>query len=145
MIESKNIGNITEVECFLACMKAGLQISIPYGEDSRYDFVIDYHNKLYRIQCKHCSEVLDESEEVVAIKFKTVRQSGSCARHRKRTKYSKDEIDYFATYYNNKCYMVPVEQCSVLKILRIIPPKNNQIKGVSFLKDFELSEVLKTI
>lgn len=145
MIDSKILGNTTEMECMLECMKLGIQVSIPFGEDSRYDFIIDVNDRLYRIQSKHCSEIFDDSGKAVAIKFKTVRQSGSNATKCIRTKYTKDEIDYFSTAYNGKCYLVPVEQCSIIKILRIVPPKNGQTKGISFLRDFELSEVLKTL
>lgn len=145
MIESKILGNTTEMECMLEFMKLGIQVSIPFGEDSRYDFIADINGKLYRIQCKHCSEILDANSTVSAIKFKAVRQSGSFASKWTRTKYTKEEIDYFSTSYKGKCYLIPVEQCSDIKILRIIPPKNGQVKGISFLKYFELSEVLKNL
>lgn len=141
MLDSKILGNTTEMECMLSCMKLGIQISIPFGEDSRYDFIMDVNNKLYRIQCKHCTEVVDENGQVVAIKFKTVRQSGSNASRNTRTKYMQEEIDYFSTSYLGKSYFVPVNQCSIEKILRIVPPKNGQTHGVSFLEDFELKRV----
>lgn len=144
MLETKIKGNVTEMECMLAFMKLGYQVSIPFGEDSRYDFVVDINDKLYKIQCKTCSEVT-ENEQVLAIKFKTVRQSGSKATNWTRTKYEENEIDYFATSYQGICYLVPVKECSIEKTLRIIPPRNGQIKGISFLKDYELSEVLKTL
>ena len=132
------------MECMLAFMKLGYGVNIPFGEDSRYDFIADINNKLYKIQCKTSSEVLD-GENVVGIKFKTVRQSGSNATNWSRTKYKSDEVDYFATSYQGKCYLVPLNECSNEKTLRIQLPKNNQIKGISFLKDYELSEVLKTL
>lgn len=145
MINTKILGNTTEMECMLECIKLGIQVSIPFGEDSRYDFIMDYKNKLYRIQSKHCSEIINNLNQVVAIKLKTVRQSGSNATIHTRTKYTKDEIDYFSTSYNGKCYLIPVEQCSNEKTLRIIPPKNGQVTGISFLENYELSEVLKTL
>ena len=144
MIDTKIKGNVTEMESMLAFMKLGYQVSIPFGEDSRYDFVVDINDKLYKIQCKTCSEIID-NEEVVAIRFKTVRQSGSRATNWTRTKYEANEIDYFATSYQGKCYLVPLNECSNEKTLRIKLPKNNQTKGISFLKDYELSEVLKTL
>lgn len=144
MIDTKIKGNVTEMESMLAFMKLGYQVSIPFGEDSRYDFVVDINDKLYKIQCKTCSEVID-NEEVVAIRFKTVRQSGSRATNWTRTKYEANEIDYFATSYQGKCYLVPLDECSNEKTLRIKLPKNNQTKGISFLKDYELNEVLKTL
>ena len=132
------------MECMLAFMKLGCQVSIPFGEDSRYDFIADTNDKLYKIQCKTSSEIV-EDDIVLAIKFKTVRQSGSKATNWTRTKYEENEIDYFATSYQGKCYLVPLKECSNEKTLRIIPPKNNQVKGISFLKNYELSEVLKTL
>ena len=145
MIDTKIKGNTTELECMLEFMKLGYQVSIPFGEDSRYDFVADINGTLLRIQCKTCSEIIDENGNITAINFKTVRCSGGNAKVNTRTKYTKDEIDYFATSYCGKCYMVPVEQCSNEKTLRIIPPKNNQTKGVTWLKDCELSEVIKSL
>lgn len=132
------------MECMLAFMKLGYEVSVPFGEDSRYDFIADINDKLYKIQCKTSSEII-EGDTVLAIKFKTVRQSGSKATNWTRTKYGENEIDYFATSYQGKCYLVPLSECSNEKTLRIVPPKSGQIKGINFLKDYELSEVLKTL
>lgn len=145
MIDTKVKGNTTEMECMLEFMKLGYQVSIPFGEDSRYDFIGDVNGKLLKIQCKACSEILDDNEAIMAIKFKTVRQSGGNAKVNTRTKYTAEEIDYFATSYQGKCYLVPVTQCSNEKTLRILPTKNGQIKGITWLKDCELSEVIKSL
>ena len=107
---------------------------------SRYDFIADINGRLIKIQCKISSEVIDNGK-VVAILFKTVRSSGSNSKICTHTKYTKEEIDYFATFYKNQCYVVPVEQCSNEKRLRFIPPKNGQIKGINWAKDYELKEV----
>ena len=134
------------MECMLEFMKLGYQVSIPFGEDSRYDFIGDVNGRLLKIQCKACSEIFDEdSKNISAIKFKTVRQSGGNAKVNTRTKYTAEEIDYFATSYQGKCYLVPVTQCSNEKTLRILPTKNGQIKGITWLKDCELSEVIKSL
>ena len=145
MIDTKVKGNTTEMECMLEFMKLGYQVSIPFGEDSRYDFIGDINGKLLKIQCKACSEIFDDNENIMAIKFKTVRQSGGNAKVNTRTKYTAEEIDYFATSYQGKCYLVPVTQCSNEKTLRILPTKNGQIKGITWLKDCELSEVIKSL
>lgn len=142
MLDTKIKGNTTELECILEFMKKGYQVSIPFGEDSRYDFIADIDGKLLKIQCKSCSEV-EQNGEVVAIRFRCVRQSGNRAKVNTRTQYTKEEIDFFATSYKGKCYLVPVEQCSNEKTLRILPPKNNQTKGITWLKDCEIMEVIK--
>lgn len=143
MNDTKKKGNLTELQCITAFMQEGYQVSIPFGEDSRYDFIADVDNKLLKIQCKTCHEILDDEESVIAIHFKCVRQTGSAASKWARVKYETNEIDYFATFYQGKCYLVPLKECSNEKTLRIKPPKNNQKVGISFLKDYEMSEVLK--
>ena len=140
MFETKKKGNLTELQCITAFTEMGALVSIPFGEDSRYDFIADIDNKLIKIQCKSSSELVDNNE-VVAIVFKTVRQNGSNSKTYTRTKYTKEEIDYFATFYNGQCYIVPVEQCSNEKRLRFVPPKNGQTKGINWAKDYELKEV----
>ena len=142
MIDTKIKGNANELECMLAFTQLGIQVSIPFGEDSRYDFIADVKGQLLRIQCKACSEVFDGENNVVGIKFKTCRQSGSKANNWTRSYYTKDDIDYFATSYNHICYLIPVEQCSNEKMLRFVPPKNNQKIGINFAKDFTLQEVI---
>lgn len=144
MNDTKLKGNLTEMQCMLAFMKLGYQISIPFGEDCRYDFIVDINNHLYRIQCKTSSEFTDATGEIAGITFKTCRQTGSNARTSIRTKYTKEDIDYFATFYKDNCYLVPVEESSVEKRLRIIPPKNGT-KMQNNIKDYELCEVLKTL
>ena len=144
MNDSKRQGNLTELQCLTAFAELGYIVSIPFGEDSRYDFIADINDKLYKIQCKSSLEVVDDGE-VTAIRFKTVRQSGSNASTYTRTKYQPNEIDYFATSYQGKCYLVSVIECSNEKTLRIKPPKNSQKVGITFLKDCELSEVIKRL
>lgn len=87
-------------------------VSIPFSEDSRYDFIADVDGKLFRIQCKTSSEIFDDSGKVCGIKFKTCRQSGNQAKKHSRKKYTSDEIDFFATSYKKKCYLVAVKECS---------------------------------
>ena len=63
----------------------------------------------------------------------------------KNVRYSENEIDYFATYWNNQCYLVPVRECSVEKTLRFAPPKSGQLKGITFAKDYLLDIQLAKI
>ena len=60
-------------------------------------------------------------------------------------RYTSDEIDYFATYFNNICYLIPVNECSTEKVLRFVPPKNGQVKGITFATDYELEKQINKI
>ena len=57
-----------------------------------------------------------------------------------------NDIDFFATIIEGKCYIVPVEEASgKQKSLRFKPPKNGQKEGISFAKDYELLSQLEKL
>jgi hypothetical protein len=141
MIEltTKQKGNITEIETILAFTKLGYKVSIPYGEDCRYDLVVDINNKLYRIQCK-TSHALTNPKDGFQFKSKSVVIT---TRGRKENTYSSDEIDYFATVYEGQCYLIPVSECGSTKTLRYHYPVNGQKKGISLAENYTLEEMIK--
>ena len=142
MVNTKQIGNVTEVECMLAFLKLGYNVLTPYGDCERYDFVVDIGNKFYRIQVKTAN--VNHIEEGY-INFQTsnkTTKNGVFVRH----SYTADQIDYFMTSYNNKCYLIPVDECSKTeKRLRFTPPKNGQVKGITFATEYELEKVVNKI
>jgi hypothetical protein len=42
-------GSLTELQCITAFLAKGAEISIPYGNHARYDFIADIDNKLLKI------------------------------------------------------------------------------------------------
>lgn len=137
-MEDKNVkGKITEIEVLSYIIKLGYSVSIPFGDKDRYDQIWDIKGKLLRIQVKTASPI---DEEVSAIKFNCKSISNGKAHF-----YTKEEIDYFATYWDNKVYLIPVEECSVEKKLRFLPPKNGQIKGINWAKNYIAEEVLNNL
>jgi hypothetical protein len=133
MLDQKQVGNLTELQCITAFYELGYKVSLPYGENSRYDFIADIDGILIRVQVKSCKEKEDGS--TISFPCRSTRVNSTQCIHRR---YTKDEIDYFCTYYNGQCYLVPVEECSDEKKLRFSAPKNNQGKGINYAKDYEL-------
>lgn len=141
-LSSKAKGNLTELQCITAFYQLGYQVSIPYGENSRYDFIADINGKLIRVQVKTASLKKDTQG---AIDFATSSTRVNATENISR-RYTKDEIDYFATYWDNQCYLIPVEEtASRSKTLRFVPPANGQLKGISFAQDYELEKQLAKI
>ena len=60
-------------------------------------------------------------------------------------RYSAQEIDYFATFWDGQCYLVPVSECSTEKTLRFVPPKSGQIKGITFASEYTIQKQLEKI
>lgn len=143
--DTKQIGNLTELQCITRFYELGYSVSIPYGDSEKYDFILDVNGKLYKVQCKHSDIHKNECGEDDYITFYTCWMSGySKGSEWKRHMYNKNEIDYFVTHYNGKNYLVPVEECNTQKLLRILPPKNNQIKGINYLTDYLDEKVCKS-
>ena len=143
-MNTKQLGNLTELQCMTYLYGLGYSISIPFGNADKYDLILDINDKLYKIQIKHSSEYLDDQGEAEYIKFKCTWQSHNTHGY-ERTKYQEHEIDFFATFYNEQCYLIPQSECSFEKKLRIKPPKNNQRKGISFLEDYKAEEVISKL
>lgn len=53
MASTKYKGNIAETQILADLIKKGFIVSIPYGEDTRYDLVVDTGKVLLRVQCKY--------------------------------------------------------------------------------------------
>ena len=49
---TNQLGQLTELWCQLDFCERGIVLSQPTNPSSRYDFIADINNKLYRIQCK---------------------------------------------------------------------------------------------
>ena len=120
-LSSKEKGNLTELQCITAFYKLGYQVSIPYGENSRYDFIADVNGKLIRVQVK-TSNTKRAAQGAISFATASTRvNSTTNITH----KYTKNEIDYFATYWEDKCYLIPIEEtASREKTLRFEPPAN---------------------
>ena len=138
---SKDVGNITEVSCMLEFMKLGYPVLTPYGDCQRYDFVVEINNKFYRIQSKTANNAYINEGYIVFRCDNTTTKNGHVIHH----SYDEIEIDYFSTFYDGKCYLVPVNECSREKRLRFTTPKNGQTKGITFASEYELEKVVANL
>ena len=138
---SKDVGNITEVSCMLEFMKLGYPVLTPYGDCQRYDFVVEINNKFYRIQSKPANDTYTNEGYIVFRCDNTTTKNGKVVHH----SYDENEIDYFSTFYDGKCYLVPVNECSREKRLRFTTPKNGQTRGITFASEYELEKVVANL
>ena len=140
-MNSKDVGNITEVSCMLEFMKLGYPVLTPYGDCQRYDFVVEINGKFYRIQAKTANDTYINDGYIVFRCDNTTTKNGKVVHH----SYDESEIDYFSTFYDGKCYLVPVNECSRNKRLRFTAPKNGQRLGITFASEYELEKVVANL
>lgn len=139
MTNTKQKGNLTELQCLTAFVEEGCGVSIPYGDCLPYDLVVDIDGYLFKVQVK-TSSIKDES----SIKFSCRSTHVNC-RGVSNVRYKAEDVDYFATYWEGQCYLVPFNECSTEKTLRFSPPKSGQIKGITFAKDYLLHTQIEKI
>ena len=139
-MNTKDIGNITEVETILAFLKLGFNVLQPYGDNARYDIVVEKHNgEFMRIQCK-TSAIYKNGKSFHFDGRSSHRRNGKFVSHT----YTKDEIDYFATTFNGIVYLVPVEECNKGKSLYLEPCRtHNQHKAIQ-ASNYTIEKITET-
>ena len=140
MLNSKQIGNITEVEIMLSFLKLGFNVLTPYGDCERYDFVVEINNKFYKIQSKTANSK-DNGKSIFINCRSTHRKNGKCVHE----KYDSSDIDFFANTYNGVSYLIPISECGSGKTLRFEETENCQKERVSFAKNYTIEEVIKRL
>jgi len=122
-MNSKDVGDVTELKIAADLANKGYNILFPYGENQSYDLVAERDGKFIRIQCK--SPAVDSDEDKVKIHCRVVN-------HTKSHKYKKEDFDYLATCYKGICYYVPsiIIENKASIILRLVESKtSNQYKS----------------
>lgn len=135
--DTKYIGEQTELMVLLKAHQLGIDVSIPWGDDLRYDQIWDVNGKLLKIQIKTARLSLDKSTIIVSGRSSN-RAKGMCF----HKTYSKKEVDAIVTIYNDNLYYIPVEEMASSKRLRLHPTGNKQLKNISWASNYILEKQL---
>ncbi len=131
-MNTKSVGEKSEGIVLGKFLQLGWIVLIPFGDNQRYDFVIDRGKGFEKIQVKTARFKNDYVEF----------NSRSSSYHRKgKNKGYKGEVDYFASFCpnNGKIYFIKVDDCNETTVrLRLSVPKNNQKVKVKYGIDFEI-------
>jgi PD-(D/E)XK endonuclease len=139
MNHPKDTGDRTTLAVILALREKKFIVSEPFGENARYDLVMDDGDRLSRVQCK------TGRLRGGAVLFATC----SCYGHHFRPSESRrdylGEIDFFAVYCHETSgvYLIPVEDVPnrASGALRVAAPRNGQQKRIRFARDYEIARV----
>lgn len=140
-LSSHFIGEITEQKVALEFLKLGIQVSKPLVQSSKYDFIVDINNNLYKIQVKTSTIREDGAYFDFATSTSHTNTKGTL-----NLTYSEKDVDFFATINNSQCYLIPYSVCGKRsQRLRLKPTKNGQTTGVLFAKDFKLEDIVSRL
>ena len=139
-------GTVTELHCILDFTNLGYRCLKPVDESSKYDVVVDLgKGEFKRIQCKTASWAKNTSKPNQAFEIGTCCQTTN-TKSTTRYKYSKDDIDYFYTWFEGQGYLVSIEEATGVSFRwRYEYPLSNQKQGIHIANDYKIEEVLKAI
>jgi hypothetical protein len=111
---------------------------VPFGENTRYDLILDDAGRLFRVQCK-----------TGRIRFGTVEFStaSSHAHHpneKPGQRHYQGQVDLFAVHCRQTqgVYLVPIDRLPLDRAyLRIEPPRNGQRRRIRLAEDYEIARV----
>jgi hypothetical protein len=135
----KDVGDRSTLAVMLALREAGYAIAVPFGENTRYDLILDDGERLLRVQCK------TGRLRAGGVVF---RPSSSYAHHpssRVTRRRYEGEIDYFGVCCidNGHVFLIPIEDIPTtwMAILRVKPARNRQQKRIRLAADYHIGTV----
>ncbi len=126
-------GEVSQGQILAALLRKGEIVLTPFGDNQRYDLVVERDGAFIRVQCK-----------TGRVKRKGQILFDTCSSYVHRGRGKRDyrgEADIFAVYCPDTdcCYWVPVNECGTSTgCLRLEAPKNGQQANIRWAKDFEL-------
>ena len=128
-------GQIIELKVQEQLLRYGFDISVPTYNASKYDLIADTGTELLKIQVK---KSISNSQSSFTFSCTTQNvKSSTQAKH----KYTDNEIDYFATVWKDKVYLIPVDQTSTKKTIKFDDEEYlacNVLKSYARLSDEQL-------
>ena len=129
----KTVGEISQSAITVRLLQVGYAVLSPYGDNQRYDLVIEKDGVFNRVQCKTAR--LRKG----ALEFKT---HSTYAHRGLKPKDYQGQIEYFGVYSPelDSCYLIPiadVPNTSSMK-LRVEPSRNGQKSKVRLATKYEL-------
>jgi hypothetical protein len=136
---TKTIGDRSTLAIMCALRAQGYDLLVPFGENTRYDLVIDDGERLAKVQCK------TGRVHAGAISFRVCSSYAHHPNPKVRFRPYGDEIDYFAVYCpdNGGVYLVPIGDLPnrFAALLRLEPTRNSQRQGVRFAAPYEIGRI----
>ena len=139
MEHPKDIGDRSALAIAIALQGIGHAVYLPFGENTRADFVIDDGTRLARVQCK--TGRLRNG----VVQFKTC---SSYAHHSNPASVARDylgQIEYFAVYCpeTGGIYLILIEDIPLkwAGCLRVTEARNGQKLRIRYAKDYEIGRV----
>jgi hypothetical protein len=113
-------------------LSKGFSVSLPFGDNQRYDLIADINGYLFKIQCKtgHYTKGCISANCYSVYTWK----NGSNKKY-----YTKEDIDAIMVYYPklDAVYFISIEDCPKTSIYLRIDSQKTHCRGIKLAKDYE--------
>lgn len=130
---NKQLGEMGERVAIGELAKYGIDVLLPMSDNLPFDFVVFHNNKFFKCQVK----TTDTKTENNSLCLVTNNWS-----NKETHKYTIDEVDVVICCDLDTIYLFPMSELIDRRTitLRTETPKNGQVKGINFTKDYVISE-----
>jgi hypothetical protein len=131
VVHTKQLGDLAEVTVMGAFLRLGFQVAIPWGENTRYDLIVDTGDRLLRVQCKTAS-LCGWNGDRSCLRFHGYSHRFEAGKFQGREDY-RGAADIFAAYSpdTGQVYVLAVDEVPKTDVwLRMTPAKNGQQNGI---------------
>ena len=139
MANTKSIGDTSEAVVLAEFIKAGFPVLLPFGDNQRYDMVVEVSGRLLRVQCKTARPV--HGGAVLCFNaYSGAFGPGDRSPNRRRSYRS--EADLFAAYApcTGQVYVLAVDEVPETEVwLRLTPTQNHQQRRIRWAEDHTLA------
>jgi hypothetical protein len=123
MFETCAKGSSIELKCAAGFVERGFEVSFPYGNGARYDFIVDDGLKLYRIQCKKARKAPNGNY------YLCTRSSHRSGNKVVESTYTREQVDYFCTIVDGIVLVVDIKKCENKKGITIHANGKKNVKA----------------
>jgi hypothetical protein len=134
----KDVGDRTTLAVMLALKMSGLTVLVPFGENTRYDLVVERSGEFARVQCK------TGRLRGGVVMFKASSSYAHHPRPRPAARGYHGEIDYFGVHCPDTggVYLIPVADVPETDArLRVDPALNGQKNRTRAAADYEFARL----
>lgn len=111
----KQQGQIAELAFVYKVAKLGLAVSKPYGDNERYDFIVDAGRRLWRVQVKSTYAFTERDCYRLGTYWKSLND--------KHLSYSPEQVDFLVGHVvpHDVWYVIPIAAVAFRKSLHLYP------------------------
>jgi hypothetical protein len=134
----KDKGDRSTLAIMLVLRSLGYQVAVPFGENTRYDLIVDDGKRLARVQCKTGRVTRG------TIEFATSSSYYHHPNEKRGQRHYVGQVDLFAVYCRETegVYLIPIGDLPLDRAyLRLTTPRNGQSKRIRFAADYEIARI----